>query len=285
MKDRIVLVTGATAGIGEIAATEIAKKGATVVLVSRDPKRCEEAAQRMREASGNPKVDFLVGDLAVMKSVREVAHAFLAKYKKLHVLLNNAGATFMKRYETSEGNEQTFALNHLNYFLLTHLLLPVMKETQKADGDVRIVNVSSGAHMGSRGIHFEDFQAKKKYSGWFRYCDSKLANLLFTYELAERLGDTGITVNALHPGFVRTRFGHDNPGLWGKLIKWSQIFAISPEKGAETSIYLATSPDVQGVSGKYFYKKKARKTNKASYNKEAQRRLWELSAQITGAET
>jgi NAD(P)-dependent dehydrogenase (short-subunit alcohol dehydrogenase family) len=196
------------------------------------------------------------------------------------VLVNNAGGFFARREESADGIEMTWALNHLNYFLLTDLLL----ETLKASAPARIVSVSSGAHMGAKGINFEDVGFKQGYSGWSAYSHSKLANVLFTYELARRLAGTRITANALHPGFVATGFGHNNGGLMRTGMNLVQkIAAKRPEQGAETSIYLASSLEVEGVSGKYFDNKQAVKSSAASYDTEAAKRLWTLSETMAHA--
>lgn len=278
LKGKICLITGATDGIGLATAHALAQTGATTVIVGRSPQKTAAVLEHIRSQSGNPNVESLLADLSVQAQVRQLAADFMARHDRLHVLVNNAGAYFAERSESVDGIEMTFALNHLGYFLLTNLLLP----TLKASAPARIVNVSSGAHFGGN-INFDDLQGREKFSGWAAYANSKLANVLFTYELARRLEGTGVTVNALHPGFVATHFGHNNPGMMGFIFKWAQkILALTPEKGAETSIYLATSPEVEGIAGKYFDKKKAVTSSPASYDETTARRLWEVSAQMTG---
>lgn len=284
MKDKVVMVTGATSGIGKVAATALASQGAHVAIVSRSEEKCQQVAKQIREHTNNSNVAYFVGDLSSLAEVRRVAQEFLAKYDRLDVLLNNAGAMFEQRRESIDGYEMTLALNHLNYFLLTHELLDLLKQTAETYGEARIVNVSSGAHEGAKPQSLlDDPQMKKKYSGIVRYCETKLANIMFTYELARRLKQTKVTVNTLHPGFVATHFGHEMKGWWTGLFKFVQRwFALSEERGAETSIYLATSPEMAGVTGKYFIKKRERKTTKGSYDEAAQKQLWRLSEELTG---
>jgi NAD(P)-dependent dehydrogenase (short-subunit alcohol dehydrogenase family) len=275
MRDKVCLITGATGGIGRVTAQVLAARGATVVLVSRSAQKCEAVAAGIKAATGSKEVSYIAGDLSLMSQVRGVAEQFLARFDRLDVLINNAGAVFSSRQVTSEGYEMTMALNHLNYFYLTLLLQDRLLKSAPA----RIVNVSSDAHKGG-SIKFDDLMSEKKYSSFGAYAMSKLANVLFTYELARRLEDSGVTANALHPGFVASNFGRSNGGMWGALMPAIQLFAISPEKGAETSVHLAASPEVQGVTGKYFAKKQAVQSSQASYDLAAQRRLWELSEQL-----
>lgn len=278
LQGKIILVTGATNGIGKVTARELAKMGATTVVAGRNPEKTARTVMEIREASGNPAVDMLVGDLSSQVDVRRLAAEFRQRYDRLNVLVNNAGAYFMKRAESVDGIEMTFALNHLGYFLLTHLLLDALK----AGGPARIVNVSSAAHIGGR-LNLDDLEMKQNFSGWGAYAQSKLANLMFTYELSRRLEGQEITVNALHPGFVDTNFGVSNGGLGGRLMNVAQkIGAISPEEGAETSIYLASSPEVEGISGKYFSKKKAVFSSRLSRDKALWQTLWERSLEMTG---
>ncbi|RMH01141.1 MAG: SDR family oxidoreductase [Chloroflexi bacterium] len=283
MKGKICMVTGANAGIGKQTALELAKMGATVVLVCRNRARGEAAQAEIRQVSGNDQVDLLLADLSSQQSIHELAKTFKEKYDRLHVLVNNAGAWFQNRQLSVDGIEMTFALNHLGYFLLTHLLLDVLVVSAPS----RIVNVSSGAHHNGR-IHFEDLQFEKRYRGFAAYSQSKLANILFTYELARRLeahGIQGVTVNCLHPGFVASNFGRNN-GLLAKVaLTFLRPIAVDVRKGAETSVYLASSPEVEGVTGKYFDKKKAVRSSAISYDEEVARRLWEISEEMTGVKT
>ncbi len=279
MQGKIVLITGATNGIGKVAALELAKKGATVVIVGRNRAKTEETLNEIKTKSGNPNVEMLIGDLSVLADVRRIAGEFKSKHDRLDVLVNNAGAVFASRQETADGYEMTFALNHLSYFLLTNLLLDVLK----ANAPSRIVNVSSEAHT-NLALDFDDLQSKKSYAmgGFNPYGRSKLANVLFTYELARRLAGTGVTANVLHPGLVASGFGKNNPGLMNWIMNLVHLFAISEEKGAETIVYLASSPEVEGVTEKYWDKSKAVSSSQASYDEAAQKRLWEISEQMTG---
>jgi NAD(P)-dependent dehydrogenase (short-subunit alcohol dehydrogenase family) len=277
MQNKVVIVTGATNGIGFESAKVLAGMDATIIGVGRNPQKCADAASQIKTATGNAKVEFLVADLAVQAQVRQLAATFKQKYNRLDVLLNNAGGYFAKRETNANGQEMTWALNHLNYFVLTNELLDVLK----ASAPARIVNVSSGAHSGAKGINFEDVEFKTGYSGWSAYSHSKLANVMFTYELARRLDGTKVTATVLHPGFVATGFGHNNGGLMRTGMNVVQkLVAKKPEQGAETSVYLASSPAVEGVTGKYFSDSKQIKSSSASYDVAAQQRLWELSEQM-----
>ena len=278
MAGQVVLITGATNGIGEVTARELAKQGATLVLVARDEAKAQATLDDIQRETGNPNVSYLIADLSSMDEVRGLADAFRQRFDRLDVLVNNAGAMFTSRQETVDGYERTFALNHLAYFLLNELLLDLLQ----ASAPARIVNVSSNAHQGAH-IDFDDLQSAHGYQGMRVYGRSKLMNLLFTYELARRLEGTGVTANALHPGFVNTGFAKNNGGLVRlgmNLI--GRLVAITPEQGAQTLIYLASSPEVEGVSGKYYYQCKAIKSSAASYNVEDARHLWEISAALVG---
>jgi len=277
LKDKVCLVTGATSGIGLVTARELARLGATTVIVSRSPERCAAAVQNIRQETANPGVDFIAADLSSQAQVRQAANAFQGRYPRLHVLVNNVGGFFLRRKQSVDGIEMTWTLNHLSYFLLTNLLLG----TIKASAPARIVNVSSGAHQGGR-INFDDLQGKRWNFGWTAYSQSKLANVLFTKELARHLEGSNVTVNALHPGFVATNFARDNGVLARLFMPLAQMGALSPEEGALTSIYLASSPEVEGVSGKYFYQRQEASPNPVSDDPETARRLWEISAQMTG---
>ena len=272
------MVTGATSGIGAVTARALTQKGARVIVVARNVNRCENTVDEIIQTTGNHAVEYMLADLSSQNEIHDLAEAYQNKYDHLDVLVNNAGGFFMSRQESADGIEMTFALNHLNYFLLTNLLL----DTIKASAPARIVNVSSAAHQNA-SINFDDLQGKKKYSGWQAYGQSKLANILFTHELARRLEGTGVTVNALHPGMVATNFGANNGGVLGNLVRqFMNLFSISVEEGAQTSIYLASSPEVEDVTGKYFVKKKAVSSSSASYDESAAKRLWEISEEMTG---
>ncbi len=278
---KTILVTGATSGIGFIAARSLAEMGATVVIVGRDPARAQASVAQIQSATGNPSVSALTADLTSMKEVRDLAGTFMGQFPRLDVLLNNAGAVFLSQQTTVDGYERTFALNHLAPFLLTNLLL----DRLKADAPARIVTVSSMAHGGQK-IDFGDVnQTARGYSAWRAYGESKLANIMFTYALARRLEGSGVTANTLHPGFVATNFGKNNGRGSQILMRLVSPFAISPEQGAQTSIYLASSPEVAPISGRYFIKRKPATSSKASYDEAAQERLWQLSEQMTGLTT
>ena len=277
--EKICLVTGATSGIGLATARGLAEKGFTTIFVGRNLKKCERVCHKIISSTGNSKISYFVADLSSQKDIRQLADQFQSRFGKLDVLVNNAGAKFVSRDTTVDGYEMTFALNHLGYFLLTHLLIDHLK----ACGSARIINVSSGAHGGAM-IDFEDVQNEQNYIGKRAYGQSKLANLLFTYELARRLDGTGVTVNAMAPGGVITNFCRNNGWVsWAKHVT-AHILArnlIGPQKAAETIIYLATSPEVEGVSGKYFFEKKPIPSSTASYDMESAKRLWGISEAMT----
>jgi len=267
MKDKICLVTGANSGIGKATALGLAKMGANVVMVCRDRTRGEEARTEIKAASNN---------LSSQASVRQLAQDFQEKYQLLHVLVNNAGVAPMKRSLTVDGLETTFAVNHLAPFLLTNLLLDVLK----ASGPSRIVNVSSSAHTRTK-MDFDDLQGQKNFSMFRTYSQSKLANVLFTYELDRKLKGTGVAVNALHPGVVRTNLGRDMAGIVRLGFLAMGLFIRTPEQGAVTCVYLASSPEVEGVTGKYFVNKREVASSRESYDEAVARRLWEVSEQLT----
>ncbi|MDE3228510.1 MAG: SDR family oxidoreductase [Chloroflexota bacterium] len=273
-----IVVTGATQGIGYVAARDLAGMGAAVTLAGRDPARVNVSVDQIRRETGATAVDGLVADLSSMAGVHELADAYLARHDRLDVLLNNAGAWFTTRQTTVDGYERTFALNHLAPFLLTHLLLDVLT----ASGPARIITVASMAHNGQR-LNLDDVNnASRPYQGLRVYGESKLANIMFTYALARRLSGTGVTANTLHPGLVSTGFGKNNGAAMRWLMALYALVAISPEKGAQTSIYLASSPEVADVTGKYFIKEKPARSSAVSYDEQAQERLWAISEQMTG---
>ena len=281
-----VLITGATNGIGKQAALELAKMGAEVVIVGRDEIKTRKVSIDLKLLSGNSNIDFLVADLSSMDETRRIAAEFREKHNRLDVLLNNAGAVFSEFQTSVDGYEMTFALNHFSYYLLTNLLLDVLKSTANEQGGARINNVSSGAHKNGAlrdGLRLDNLRDKSGFGGFRSYSASKLANILFTNELARRLEDTGVTVNALHPGFVNTGFGHNMQGIMGAAVRLAQrLFARTPGQGAETLVYLASSPDVNGISGKYWEDKAQVPSSEISYDREQQKRLWEFSAAETG---
>jgi NAD(P)-dependent dehydrogenase (short-subunit alcohol dehydrogenase family) len=271
------LVTGGNSGIGKATAVGLARLGGNVVIVSRNKERGERALDEIKAKSGIQNVDLILTDFSSMKSVRELADEFKRKYEKLHVLINNAGEILTRRHVTVDGFERTLASSHLGHFLLTNLLLGIIK----ASAPARIINVSSEAHRGGI-IHFEDLQLEKKFGISRAYSQAKLANVLFSYELARRLEGTGVTVNCLHPGVVRTGFGHDDGGLLSLGIWIMSPFFMSAEKAARGAIRLATSPELEGVTGKYFSKMKEAKSSRESYDVEAAQRLWQVSEELTG---
>lgn len=279
MQDKTVLVTGATNGIGKATAIALARMGAQVVLVGRSRPKIEATASEIYKRTGNNSLDMLLADLAVMSDIQRLAEEFQSRYSRLDVLVNNVGGIFTQRQLTSDGYEMTFALNHLSYFLLTHLLL----DTLKASTPARIVNVASDAHRFGP-LNFDDLENENSYSiGGFRaYGQSKLMNVLFTYELARRLEGTGVTVNALHPGSVATGFGQNNTGVVKFMIRAFQRFSLTPEEGAETVVYLASSPEVAGISGKYWDRCKPVMSSTDSYNEATAQHLWWISEAMTG---
>lgn len=277
MLGKTCLVTGATSGLGRVTARELARLGARVVLVGRDRARCEAATSAIAGATGNAAVEYLVADLSVQAQVRRLARDFRARHDRLDVLVNNAGALFATRRESADGIEMTFALNHLAYFLLTELLLDVLKAAAPA----RVVNVASGAHAMVRGIDFDDLQGRARYRPFRAYSQSKLANILFTFELARRLEGTGVTANTLHPGFVATNFTAGNGALGWSLRRLAGLLAIRPEEGAKTSVYLASSPEVAGITGRYFVEQRTAEPSAAARDRDAALRLWRVSEELT----
>jgi len=278
MQGKTVLITGANSGIGKETAVAVARAGATVVFTSRDPLKGEQAAADIRQRSG-ADVALMPLDLASFPSIRALADDFLQRYDSLHVLINNAGLILTERTETEHGFETTFGVNHLGHFLLTQILL----DRIKASAPARIVNVASDAHRFARsGLDFDDLQLTNSYGGMQAYGRSKLANIYFTRELARRLEGSGVTVNALHPGGVNTGFSHDGDtnGLYSFLWSLAKPFLRSPEKGAQTSIYLASAPDLDGMTGKYFADSKEKQPTSIAQDDEAARRIWTASEEL-----
>ena len=274
LKTKICIITGATSGIGRETAIELARQGATLVLPVRNLSKGNELKSEIIDKTGNTNVDIMECDLASFQSIRDFATAFLDKYDKLHILINNAGLWESEHKKSADGIEMTFAVNHLAPFLLTLLLLDVMKRS--APG--RIVNVSSEAHRSGK-MNFNDLEGNKSWNSLKSYGQSKLANILFTRKLAGMLEDENITVNCLHPGVVATRLFDKLPKI---LVKLLSLFMISPAKGAQTSIFLASSPEVENISGEYFKKMKIKKTTAEATNKKVAERLWEISLKMTG---
>lgn len=277
MKGKVCLVTGATAGIGQATALLLARRGATVVGVGRNPAKNEYSTRWIKEETGNMSVDYLLADLSSQKDIHALAHQYQSRFDRLDVLVNNAGETFAKRQESVDGIEMTFALNHLGYFLFTNLLVNIMEASEPA----RVINVSSGLHKFG-AIDFDDIPFQNGYSRMKAYRRSKLANIAFTYELARRLCNLKITVNAMNPGLVATNVGESAGGYAEKLKGLvDKIAGLTPEEGAQTIIYLATSSEVDGLSGRYFEKEKSLPSAKATYDLEFCRRLWLLSERLT----
>lgn len=273
MTSKVALITGANSGIGKETALVLARTGADLVIVCRDQERGRAALDEIKTKSGNASVELMICDLSSQAQIRKLADEFKQKHNRLDVLINNAGVILTRRRVTEDGLESTFAINHLAYFLLSNLLLDLIKQSAPA----RIVNVSSTVHK-SATIDFDDLQSERSYSSMRAYGQSKLANVLFTYELARRLEGTRVTVNCLHPGVIATNIFRDVSGVVGAAAK---LFLKSPRRGAETSIYLATSPEVTGVTGKYFDDKRAVRSSPESYDEAIADRLWQVSAQLT----
>ena len=280
MTGKTVVITGGNSGIGRETARVLAGAGAKVVITARDKARGESAVSALRSANQGGQIELVVFDLGDLGSVRSGAEQILAICDRIDVLVNNAGVVLSDRLESADGYEATLAINHLGPFLLTKLLLDRLEQSAPA----RIVNVASTADKGARhGLDFDDLQATKRYHGMQVYSRSKLANIYFTTELARRLQGTGVTANCLHPGTVRTSYGRDgdSSGFLALGLKIGAPFFLSPEKGARTSVFLASSPEVAGVSGKYFVKCKPRVPSKAARDDEAAKRLWQISEELT----
>jgi NAD(P)-dependent dehydrogenase (short-subunit alcohol dehydrogenase family) len=280
MEGKICLVTGATSGIGQATARGLAQLGATVIVVGRDPEKGAATTARIQQETGNPAVEFMLADLSVQAQVRRLAGDVRERHPRLDVLINNVGGFFMKRRLSADGIEMTLALNYFNVFLLTNLLLDALK----ASAPARVVSTSSDAHKSAR-LDLDDLESERKYSGIQAYGQAKLAVVLFTYELARRLEGTGVTANVLHPGFVATNIGQGGGRFLNKLFaSLIKLIAASPEEGAQTGVYLASSPDVAGVSGTYFKDRQAARSAPVSYDEAIAQRLWEISAGMTGLE-
>jgi NAD(P)-dependent dehydrogenase (short-subunit alcohol dehydrogenase family) len=277
MGGKVVLITGGTSGIGKAAATALAGMGATVVITGRNEERGKRALQEIREESGNDGVELILADLTVQDEVRRLAEELRERHNQLEVLVNNAGLVLSERTETPDGIETQLAINHLAPFLLTNLLLDLLKESAPS----RIVTVSSDAHRWAK-IDLDDLQSRKRYRGMQVYGKTKLANIMFTYELAERLEGTGVTANCMHPGGVNTNFGNNQGGPMNLLFRLFKPFMRSPEQGADTLIYLASSPEVEGMTGKYLADRKVKAASDAAYDETTRKRLWEASEELTG---
>lgn len=276
---RVVLITGGNAGIGKETAVALASMGAQVVFTARDAARGTDALAEIRTRSGNDAVDVMPLDLARFASVREFAKRWSDEHDQLDVLVNNAGLILNSRRETDDGNEMTFQVNHLGPFLLTQLL----RDQLVAGDDARVVNVASDAHSSARrGLDFDDLQSRRQYRGFRVYGKTKLANILFTRELARRWDDTGVTANAVHPGFVASSFGRDgDTGRFGALLfPLLKPFALSPEQGARTQVYVASAPELAGITGGYWVKSAPATPSAAAQDDAAAARLWEVSEEL-----
>jgi NAD(P)-dependent dehydrogenase (short-subunit alcohol dehydrogenase family) len=276
MESKTCLVTGASRGIGFYTARGLAEKGAHVIIVGHDEGRGHEAAQQIGEEVQGGTSEFVLADLSTLAGMHHLADVVQQQHERLDVLVNNVGGFFLTRQETVDGFEMTFALDHLSYFVVTNLLLDLLRRSAPA----RIVDVASESHRGAR-IYFQDLQLERRYTGMRAYGQAKLGNLLFTYELARRLEGSGVTANALHPGFVDTNIGAQNPIVRPVLGVVHWISAKSPEEGAQTSIYLASSPEVRGLSGKYYANEEPIESSSASYDEEAAERLWRVSEELS----
>ena len=277
IKDKNILITGATSGIGRAAALELSRLGGNIFFIARNKKKADELSEEIEKLSGKTS-KAIMADLSSQKDIIKAANEFRSFNIPLHVLLNNAGLINMERKETVDGFEEVFALNHLAYYSLTQLLLDSIKNGTSS----RIVNVSSGAHAFVKGFNFDDVQSLNSYKPFQVYGYSKLANILFTKKLASLLKDEDITVNCLHPGVVGTAFGQNNGSLQKVLFFIAKPFIRSPEKGAESSVYLCSSPEVSNTTGEYFYNCKIEKTTKWAKSEEDADRLWSLSRELTG---
>jgi NAD(P)-dependent dehydrogenase (short-subunit alcohol dehydrogenase family) len=277
MQGKTVVITGATSGIGEVAACQLAAAGARVVLIARDRARGAQALQRLESVAPGKNHAAHYANLSRLAEMKRVAETIAATEPQIDVLMNNAGAVFATRQVTGDAIELTFATNHIAYFVLTHFLLERVKATPGA----RIVSTASDAHKRAK-LDFDDLTFEKGYSGFAMYGRSKLMNILFTRELARRLQGTGVTANCLHPGFVNTRFGEGNGGLASLALRGAKKFALTPEEGAKTLVYLASSPEVAGVSGQYFHDCKPVAPSEEAQNDADAKRLWDVSAQLAG---
>ena len=278
LEGKTCLLTGATQGIGRAAARELARKGAKLTVVARHPDRTARTVEALREESGNPDVEALIADLSVMDEVRRVAREFRSRHERLDLLVNNAGGIFDQRVLNRDGIEHTFALDHLAYFVLTTELLPLLE----ASAPARVINVSSFAHYRGR-IHWDDLMLERGYGQWKAYNQAKLANVLFTRELARRVEGKGVSAFCYHPGLVATGFGHNTQGWMKWLVTVGKPFELSPEKGADTLVWLASTPDLEGQSGRFFFRRRAIPPSPRARDDDAARRLWEVSEQLAQA--
>ena len=277
LENKVCLITGATNGIGEEAAKELNKMGAEIVFVARNEEKGEQLKAELKEATGKEST-MILANLSSQAEVKSAAEKFLSMEKPLDILLNNAGIMNRKRNITEDGLEEVFSVNHLAYFTFTLMLIDKLKSTEGS----RVVNVASGAHQFVKEMNFGDLQSEKVYKPMQVYGQSKLANILFTKSLANKLADHGVTVNCLHPGFVSTGIGSNNKGIWNILMSLARPFARNTDKGAETSVYLCSSPEVKDISGEYFVDCKIEKVSDAAKSSDQADKLWEISSELTG---
>lgn len=276
MKDKTIVITGATSGIGRVAAQSLAELGAKVVMVGRDQSRCEETVSQIQQTTENPEVEYQLAEFSSLKEVHQLSERLQETYDRIDVLINNAGAYYLRRKVSLDGFEMTLAVNHLASFLLTLGLLPRLQTSAPS----RIINVASALHERTQ-IDFDDLQGERRYSGMRAYSQSKLANILFAYELDRRYRHTGISANALHPGFVATNLGSNN-GWWMQLVlPIIHLSAISPERGAQNTIYLASAPEFDEISGQYFIGRQAVPSSPESNNTATAEQLWKVSEELT----
>jgi NAD(P)-dependent dehydrogenase (short-subunit alcohol dehydrogenase family) len=278
MTGKVCLVTGATSGIGRAAANSLAQQGATVVLLSRNPAKCAQVAAEMQTATGNQDIAFIAADLSSLAAVRAAAAEFRQRYSRLDVLLNNAGVSPSRRRESVDGYEYTLALNHLGHFLLTNLLLDLLI----ASAPARIVSTSSSIYKQAR-LDFDDLQLRRKFSAMRAYANSKLAGILFTVELARRVADKGVTVNAMAPGLVKTNIGQEEGWFYAFSKRLADFFGgKTPEQGVDTLVWLATAPEVVDVTGKYFEKRRAMPLSRDAADPDLAVRMWQVSEELCG---
>lgn len=281
MKDKICIITGANSGIGKETALALAKKGAHILMICRNAKKAEQARQEIVETSRNESIEVLLADFSIQTQIHEVAKEILSKVNRVDILVNNAGLIAKSYREiTADNLEMTFAVNHMGYFILTHLLLDALKASPQG----RVINVASEGHR-FYPLDLNDLQLEKGYSSMRAYCCSKLCNILFTRELAKQLSDTNVTANAAHPGIVATNFAKNNSSLFGWMFKYGKVFFQSSEQGAETSIYLASNPELSGISGKYFSKQKIRMPSRDAMDEQKAKDLWEISTKLANFDT
>ncbi len=280
MKGKIVVITGANSGIGKATALALAKKGATIYMICRNRRRGEMARQDIMAESKNPNIELMLCDLSSMGSIKEFGFTIRDRLDHIDVLINNAGAMFGSRLLSLDGIELTLALNHIGYFLNTHYLLDLVRKGT----DKRIINVASVGHKSVKNVNFNDLQNKINYKQLKVYCETKLYNIYFTQLLAEKLKPEGITVNCLHPGVVSTNFGNSGTWYFKIMLPIGRAFMIAPEKGAETSIFLASSPKVKGITGKYFDKKVETKPSRLAQNEKYAKKIWDITMNLTGVQ-